>query len=455
MTETASHDPEAFFEALRAEVGRQGARREAHAAAEAADIGTWCAVMGETNPRYSVVDDGPAPPATLNMWTMPIRIGDLGGDRDLSEPQQAVYEMLDAAGFTGVVATNSDQIYNRPIRVGDVVSQQTVLADVSPQKQTALGVGHFVTTEAVYTVDDGTPVGSLMFRVFKFRPGTGRQRDVEDGPAPSPPRPRWNQDQAWHWEGLRDRELRIQRFTDDGRLVHPPVNAHPRTHGMDYDWVVASGRGSLYSFTVPHYPEAPGFRYPHVVGLVELDEGVRLVSNIVGVTAEDVAVGMPLEVCWLDSHDDVTLHQFRPVPPPRTTARPAGTVAVGDRLPPCPVDITAELVSGAALATFDHQDVHHDPEAARAKGMPDIFMSILTSSGLVTRWLGDWAGDDVEFERLEVGLGAPNHPGDTMTFSGEVTAVDDGRVTVGFVGRNGLGAHMTGQAVLVLDGAGG
>ena len=143
MTETASHDPEAFFEALRAEVGRQGARREAHAAAEAADIGTWCAVM----------DDGPAPPATLNMWTMPIRIGDLGGDRDLSEPQQAVYEMLDAAGFTGVVATNSDQIYNRPIRVGDVVSQQTVLADVSPQKQTALGVGHFVTTEAVYTVD--------------------------------------------------------------------------------------------------------------------------------------------------------------------------------------------------------------------------------------------------------------------------------------------------------------
>ena len=193
--------------------------------------------------------------------------------------------------------------------------------------------------------------------------------------------------------------------------------------------------------------------YPLIVGLVELEEGVRMVTNIVGATPEQLEIGMPLEVCWLDSHDDVTLHQFRPAAP----GRRAGTlthheVAVGDRLPLCPIEITTRLVVSTALATRDHQDVHHDRDAAVAKGTSDIFMNILTSTGLAARWIGDWAGDGVVFEGLSLGLGVPNHPGDTMTMSGSVAGVDGVTVTVSFTGANSLGAHMTGSARIVLPG---
>src|SRR5258706_12713816 len=99
---------------------------------------------------------------------------------------------------------------------------------------------------------------------------------------------------------------------------------------------VASGRGSLYSFTVVHHPQVPGFRYPLLVGLIELDEDVRIVANLVGVTRDDVEVGMPLEVEWLDSHPalgegatdsrgPISLPQVRPATPPRRQA----TVAAG------------------------------------------------------------------------------------------------------------------------------
>ncbi len=356
--------------ALQALVGRQGPVQVAAHPVAGDEIRAWCEVMGEANARFLAGDA--APPATLNMWTMPDRLEGSGAGRDDAQPQHAAYGLLDAAGFTGVVATNSDQAYERLILAGDVLSAQTTLAGISAEKQTAPD-------------GSGARVGRLTFRIFKFRPGTGRRREEAPPPDDEPPRrprPRWNQDQAWHWEGLRERELRIQRFTDSGRLVHPPANADPVTHGMDHDWVVASGRGTLYSWTAPEHPQVPGFDYPLVVGLVELEEGVRLVSNVVGLPSDQLEIGMPLELCWLDSHDDVTLHQFRPAQPGRRdgTLR-RGEVAVGDRLPPCPVDVTRELVVDGATATFDGQDVHHDTAAARAKGLPDIIMNILTSSG--------------------------------------------------------------------------
>ena len=115
--------------------------------------------------------------------------------------------------------------------------------------------------------------------------------------------------------------------------------------------------------------------------------------------------------------------------------------------------IDTQLIVSTALATRDFQDVHHDPDAARAKGTPDIFMNILTSCGIVSRWIGDWAGPDVGWQSIDLRLGAPNHPGDTMTLSGSVTAVKstDGHdlVTVGFEGANSLGTHVSGTAELV------
>ena len=237
-----------------------------------------------------------------------------------------------------------------------------------------------------------------------------------------------------------------------GRWCIRPQTPTPRTQSMDYDYVVAAGTGTLYSWTVVHYPQVPSFDYPNIVGLVELDEGVRLISNIVGIAPSQLEIGMPLEVTYVDTHDDVTLHQFRPAATPaRTEPRPRTSVRVGDRLPPKCIDVTPRLIVSTALATRDFQDVHHDRDAATTKGSKDIFMNILTSSGLSNAWVGEWAGPGATFTSLKIGLGVPNYPYDTMTMSGSVTEVaDDGTVTIGFRGANSLGNHITGTATVVL-----
>ncbi|MGI9602879.1 MAG: OB-fold domain-containing protein, partial [Acidimicrobiales bacterium] len=347
------------------------------------------------------------------------------------------------------------------------------LVDISAEKATGLGVGHFVTTETEFHDQHGEHVGSLFFRILKFRPGTGRGKPEDprrqkllemrldadailaEGPRPKRPRPKYNDDQAWFWEGLRQGELRIQRFTDDGTLVHPPANSNPNTQSFEYDWVVASGRATLYSYAVPHYPKVPSFDYPLIVGLVELEEGVRLVTNIVGCSPEQLQIGMPLQLGFVDTDDDVTLHQFHPAPPERATeTRSFESVSEGDALPLCAIPLDPLLIVSTALATRDFQDVHHDRDAAHKKGSKDIFMNILTTSGLCNRWIGDWAGDDVVFKSLKIQLGAPNYPYDTMTLSGKVSGTridgDEGIVELGFVGRNQLGSHVTGTAEVAL-----
>jgi len=232
-------------------------------------------------------------------------------------------------------------------------------------------------------------------------------------------------------------------------------------------WTVSSGRGSLYSFAVPHHPQAPGFRYPVLVGLVALEEGTRLVSNIVGCEREDLRIGMPLELTWLDSHPAlvegatdsrgaISLPQFRPARQPRREATLAVTdVAGDDELPLCPVPITTTLVAGGALMTRDWFDAHHDRDMALQRGSPDVFMNIHTTVGLVQRYVSDWAGPEAQWTAIRVRLGAPNYPGDTMTMRGTVQAADPstGAVTIGFRGSNSLGDHATGTAELVLPGA--
>jgi acyl dehydratase len=125
---------------------------------------------------------------------------------------------------------------------------------------------------------------------------------------------------------------------------------------------------------------------------------------------------------------------------------------VGEQLPICPVPLDTLLIVSTALATRDFQDVHHNPEAARSRGTPDIFMNILSTCGIVSRWIGDWAGPDVRWHSIDLRLGAPNHPGDTMTLSGSVTTIDSSEggdlVTLGFDGTNRLGTHVSGSAEL-------
>ncbi|MER6672002.1 MaoC family dehydratase [Streptomyces sp. NPDC000983] len=124
----------------------------------------------------------------------------------------------------------------------------------------------------------------------------------------------------------------------------------------------------------------------------------------------------------------------------------------GDELAPLTVPVTRTLIVAGAIASRDYQDVHHDPELARSKGSPDIFMNILTTNGLVGRYLTDRLGPASALRALAIRLGAPNHPGDTMVLTGRIEAVDGDTLTVRVVGTNSLGAHVTGTATVVLGG---
>ncbi|MBC2902815.1 MaoC family dehydratase [Streptomyces cupreus] len=124
----------------------------------------------------------------------------------------------------------------------------------------------------------------------------------------------------------------------------------------------------------------------------------------------------------------------------------------GDVLPPLTLAITRTLIVAGAIASRDYQDVHHDPELARRKGSPDIFMNILTTNGLVGRYLTDHFGPTAVLRKLSIRLGAPNYPGDTMVLTGTIEQLDGDTATVRVIGTNGIGAHVTGTAVLTLGG---
>ncbi|MFE9042960.1 MaoC/PaaZ C-terminal domain-containing protein [Streptomyces sp. NPDC007818] len=125
----------------------------------------------------------------------------------------------------------------------------------------------------------------------------------------------------------------------------------------------------------------------------------------------------------------------------------------GDVLAPLEIPVTRTLVVAGAVASRDYQDVHHDAEAARAKGSPDVFMNILTTNGLVGRYVTDHFGPGAVLRKVAIRLGAPNYPGDTMVLTGSVAEVSDGpagavTALVHIVGANGLGRHVTGTVTV-------
>lgn len=127
-------------------------------------------------------------------------------------------------------------------------------------------------------------------------------------------------------------------------------------------------------------------------------------------------------------------------------------VNVGDQLAELSIPVTVTLINGGAIATRDYFPGHHDKEAAEALGSPHIFMNILTTNGLVERFVESWAGPMARFQNQKIKLGAPNYPGDTMTFTGEVAERDEATrsVVVSFKGKNSMGNHVTGTVAVVL-----
>ncbi len=222
---------------------------------------------------------------------------------------------------------------------GDWIEVSSVIDAVSSEKNTGLGVGHFVTTRLEFTDQHGEPVATMLFRILKFRPRPSGADAADPGGAdqaaaalapsgeparPKRPRPALTQDNRFFFEGARDHKLLIQRCTNCGALRHPPRPACATCRSFDWDTVTASGRGTIYSYVVNHYPQVPAFDYPLVIALVELEEGTRLVANVAGITPESVSIGMPVVAGFEDFDDELTLPVFRPDPDasPVAAARP-------------------------------------------------------------------------------------------------------------------------------------
>ena len=128
------------------------------------------------------------------------------------------------------------------------------------------------------------------------------------------PLPRLDEESRGFWEAARRHELVVQRCRSCGAFRYHPRAVCPACLSDDTEWVRASGRGEIYTFTVTRQNQAPAFaaRVPYVLAYVLLDEGVQVLTNIVDCDPEAVRIGMSVEVTFEDLNDEISLPVFRP-----------------------------------------------------------------------------------------------------------------------------------------------
>jgi uncharacterized OB-fold protein len=233
--------------------------------------------------------------------------------------------------------------------IGDRLLVRSIVESISDPKRTGLGTGRFLTTRMEFTavpdaeVPDaptnaqiaalaasGEPVATMRFRILKFLPpaaASALQAQQEPQPQPAEavletekpggtprrtlrPRPAITPDNAFWFEGARAHTLLIQRCTSCGTLRHPPLPACGNCRSLDWDTLEAGGRGTLYSFVVVHFPQVAAFDYPLPIGLVELEEGTRVVANIDGFAPGALRIGQPLRATFVDFDDELSLPVF-------------------------------------------------------------------------------------------------------------------------------------------------
>ena len=299
----------------------------------------WVEAMGDANPVY--VDDEAArqaglpgiiaPPTMLQAWVMVGLTATLERERAraagesikaVESANDQMMRLLDEEGLTSVVATNCEQDYVRPLVIGEQVAVQLSIEAISDVKTTGLGTGRFATTRYDFyvvpsetakepaavaaAVAAGELVGSMRFRILKFAPGERR--------APKPPRPlpSVTQDNEFLYEGFKSGELRIQRCTSCQSLRHTPLPGCGECGSLDWDWIVSKGAGEIYSYVVVHYPQVPSFDYPLPIGLIQLDEGTRIVANL-DMDPDGVEIGMRVQARIHAFDDELSLPVFSPV----------------------------------------------------------------------------------------------------------------------------------------------
>jgi uncharacterized OB-fold protein/acyl dehydratase len=392
-------------------------------------IRNWTQALGDRGTRWAET----APPTMIQVWSMP----GLNPDKPGSVADRAL-ALLNKEGFTGVVATNCEQTYDRYLRHGEHLRSTMRFGGVNGPKRTGLGEGYFVTWYQTWYDERDERVAEMLFRILKFMPPQRKAgpRKTEKYPL----QPAIGPDTAFFWDGVKAGELRIQRCADCGTLRHPPGPMCPSCHSVKREFAVASGRGEVHSYVVHHHPPVPGRTPPFVVAVVELEEGVRIVGNVNGCPPEDVTIGMPVKLVFERMDDELTLPQWTPADAP---VEPAAAPVVDEGTPVLEFPLTPTFVIASALATRDFTPVHHDTALARAQGTKDIFVNILTTMGLVQRAALETV-PGATLERIDVRLGAPAYAGDTLRlYADRVNAT-----TLSVRGAVSLGDHVTATVTL-------
>lgn len=316
----------AFEGKIRAFVGQEMAPpTRGHDDVNKAMIRHWCEIMGDTNPVYT--DEAfaknsskgglIAPPAMLQAWSLDgYPMHNPPKDESQLDNQRKLHKVFDDHGYTGVLGTNCTQEYYRDLKPGDQVIAHTVIDSISEQKATQRGLGYFIETVTTFTDQDGKKVGSMRFRVLKFIPNeTNKATTAKDEGKPEVPTrihsPRGN-DNKWWWELVDKGVLPIQRCKNCQTLRHPPRAMCGECQSTEWDYIESTLEGEIFSFTQLHYPKFPGYQYPLICAVIQLSEGTRIVSNIVGTEPEKVHIGMKVKGKVEQVDPKTMLPQFYP-----------------------------------------------------------------------------------------------------------------------------------------------
>jgi uncharacterized OB-fold protein len=249
--------------------------------------------MGDTNPLYLDGEETIAPPTMLQMWAF----RDVHGNYAPGSTDKDVYETLtklNELGYSGSVAVSYDQTYYSYLKAGDTVHNYSSIINITDKKSTGLGEGFFVTESAEYYNQNDELIGKADVTYFKYLPPEAPAGNDNSSAGPKKIeriRPVENYDSKHFWQGLRDGKLLIQRCESCNTLRHPPQPMCEKCQSLDWSGIESKGLGTIHSYTVMHYPEIPPFDYPNIIVLIDLDEGVRITSQLEGSDPDDINIG--------------------------------------------------------------------------------------------------------------------------------------------------------------------
>jgi uncharacterized OB-fold protein/acyl dehydratase len=318
-------ETKAFEEKIYAYVGREnGPPTKGNDDVNEAMIRQWAEIMEEESPIYTDPEAAArtskggiiAPPSMLQAWS-------LAGYPMASSPaqfeQNHLHDIFDAHGFVGVLGTNTSTEMYRDLRPGDSVTAHLVIDNISEQKATARGIGYFIETLTHFTDQNGEEIGRQVFRLLKFIPTDSSATDAQDSSDDDTPdvptritSPRGH-DNGWWWNAVDEGKMLIQRCKNCQTLRHPPRPMCGECQSVVWDSIESTMEGEVYSFTTLHYPKVPGYDYPLCCAVIQLAEGTRVVSNLVGIDHEAVKIGMKVKGRIEQVDEKTMLPQFYPV----------------------------------------------------------------------------------------------------------------------------------------------